>query len=62
MKSRSTMKSRCPARTSTTRSGVASIAWYCRFHLMAPITGYVDSNDVICIAEAASRPGAMNSR
>ena len=62
MNSRTATNSRCPASTSTTRSGVASIAWYCRFHLIAPITGYVDSKVAICIADAASSPGAMKSR
>ena len=48
--------------TSRTRSGVASIAWYWRSHLIADSTGQLDSNDAICIAVAAMRPGATNSR
>ena len=39
-------------------SGVAAIAKYERVHLNEPITGQVDSVVPICIAAAASRPGA----
>ena len=43
--------SRWPTRRSRTRSGVASIAWYWRVHLIAPRTGKLDSNVAICIAD-----------
>src|SRR4051812_5628537 len=45
-----------------TRNGVASIAWYVRIHLIAPMTGYVDSCTATCIALAANSPGARNTR
>ncbi len=44
--------------TSRTRSGVASIAWYCRVQRIAAITGQLLSNAATCIATAASMPGA----
>ena len=47
---------------SATRSGVASIAKYWRFHLIAPRTGKLDSIAATCIATAASIPGATKSR
>ena len=62
MSMRAAMKAWCPRRMSRTRSGVASIAWYCRLHLIADSTGQLASNDASCIAVAASRPGATNSR
>ena len=43
-------------------SGVASIAWYSRVHLTAAITGQLHSAAAICIATAASSPGATKSR
>ena len=43
-------------------SGVASIAKYWRFHLIAPRTGKLDSIAATCIATAASIPGATKSR
>ena len=46
---------------SRTRSGVASIAWYWRVQRIAAITGYVLSNEAICIPTAASIPGATNA-
>jgi hypothetical protein len=42
-------------------SGVASIAKYCRVHLIDPITGHDASPDATVIAVAASRPGATKS-
>ena len=56
------MNAWCPIRTSPTRSGLASMAWYCRLHLIADSTGQLASNDAICIAVAARSPGATNSR
>ncbi len=44
--------------TSRMRSGVASIAWNCRVHLIAAMIGYADSNDAICMHAAPSIPGA----
>ena len=38
------------------------IALYVRVHLIAPITGQLDSVAAVCIAAAASRPGATKSR
>ena len=51
-----------PSMTSRTRSGDASMAWYCRSHLIAESTGQLDSKLAICIAVAAMSPGATNSR
>src|SRR4029450_7483376 len=42
---RETMNAWWPARTSRTRNGDASIAWYCRVHLIALRTGQLDSKD-----------------
>ena len=47
---------------SRTASGVASWAKNVLCHLMAPITGYVDSLTAIVIAWEATRPGTMNAR
>jgi len=52
------IQARCPRSTSITRIGVASMAKYERYHLMAPITGYIASFAPICMAVAASNPGA----
>ena len=38
--------------------GVASIAKYCRVHLIDPMTGHEASPEAIVIAVAASNPGA----
>ena len=59
---RDAMKACCANTTSRTRSGVASIAWYWRVHLIADRTGQLASNDASCIAVAASSPGATNSK
>ena len=59
---RAVMNAWWPMRMSRTRSGVASIAWYWRSHLIAESTGQLDSNVASCIAVAAMRPGATNSR
>ena len=48
--------------TSRTRNGLASIAWYCRSHLIAEKTGKVASNEASCMAVAAISPGATYSR
>jgi hypothetical protein len=58
---RTVMKNRWPSRTSTTRSGEASWAWYCRCHLMAPSTGQADSPKPEFIAEATSTPPATKA-
>ncbi len=57
---RSTMAVRLPTTMSLTPIGVASMAWYWRCHLIAPSTGYDASKTPVCIAVAASTPGAMN--
>jgi hypothetical protein len=57
-KTRNTTNASWPNRMSSTPSGVASIAKYCRCHLIALITGYVVSPTAVCIAFAASTPGA----
>ena len=62
MSMRAAMNAWCPRTMSPIRSGVASIAWYCRLHLIAESTGQLASNEASCIAVAASRPGATNSR
>ena len=41
--------------------GVASIAKYCRVHLIDPMTGHEASPEAIVIAVAASIPGATKS-
>ena len=58
---RSAIQARCPTRTSTTPSGVASMAKYVRIHLMAPMNGYMASLPPICMAVAAINPGARKS-
>ena len=50
-----------PTTMSRTPTGVASMAWYCRCHLIAPSTGQAASPTPTCIAVATSIPGAMNS-
>ena len=51
-----------PATSSTTRTGVATTAWYVRSHLRPAITGKVASLAAVCIAVAGDSPGATNSR
>ena len=51
-----------PETSSTTRTGVATTAWYVRSHLTPAITGYVVSLVAVCIAVARATPGATNSR
>ena len=58
---RTVMKNRWPSRTSRTRSGEASWAWYCRCHLMAPSTGHADSPKPEFMAEATSTPPATKA-
>ncbi len=59
---RSRTNTRWPTSTSGTPSGVASIARYCRRHLMAASTANVDSLTAVCIACAARIPGATKAR
>ena len=62
MRSRNAIQARWPTRTSMTVSGVASMAKYVRSHLIAAMTGYMDSLPPICMAVDARSPGAMKSR
>ena len=43
-------------------TGVAAIAWNVRTHLNPAMIGYIASPEAVCMAVAASRPGAMNPR
>ena len=52
----------CRARCRAAVIGVANIAWKIRFHSSPPMIGNVASNAAVCIAVAASRPGARNAR
>ena len=59
---RNTTKATKALTRSRTASGVASWAKKVLCHLMAPMTGYVDSLTAIVIACAATRPGTMKAR
>ena len=42
--------------------GVAAIAWKTLFQISPPMIGKVASNEAVCMAVAARRPGARKSR
>jgi hypothetical protein len=51
-----------PLYTSDAPIGVVTMAWNVRTHLVPAITGQSDSDAAVCMALAASKPGATNVR
>src|SRR6476620_7455970 len=60
--SRATIQARLPNAMSRGEIGVAYIAWKTRLHSSPAMIGNVASNDAVCIAVAARRPGARKTR
>ena len=62
MATRTAVHTMKPPYTSDAPTGVATMAWNVRTHFVPAITGHSDSPAAVCMALAASSPGATNVR
>ena len=59
---RAMIQARFPSAMSRGEIGVAAIAWKTLFQISPPMIGNVASNEAVCMAVAASSPGARKTR